>query len=272
MAKTCRHTYGSGDEPVLPRQSTPGHKLDCTSAEHIGRLPCRPFRDPCVVRVRPPGARANGNAAAGTARRRVARCAAVPGLRVAPGAHQHRLDGSRWVRALCGHVVARPTIDGTAMRLTISRRVSSSMIFLARLSIGLFCASVVADQPPEIDATMKRVMEIERQIDLLEAEKRTLVSDVSADGKRRVLNAGPASTVYSRYLASWKNAVDAAARRYNARTSARAGLDTTVLVHTAVRSDGSIERVRVVRSSGDRAIDAAVRAIIECGAIPGVSC
>jgi hypothetical protein len=32
MAKTCRHTYGSGDEPVLPRQSTPGHKLDCTSA------------------------------------------------------------------------------------------------------------------------------------------------------------------------------------------------------------------------------------------------
>lgn len=89
---------------------------------------------------------------------------------------------------------------------------------------------------------------------------------VSPDGKRRALRGDSETDPVARYIGQWRARVEAAERRYNEGLPAVSGLDGSVLVYAEVRSDGTVGRVRVVRSSGQDLFDRATIRIIQSAA------
>ena len=102
----------------------------------------------------------------------------------------------------------------------------------------------------------------QQEIDRLTAELDRRTLSASRQERRKAVNASTQEYKYASYLEAWRSKVERIGNLNYPDEAKRNKLYGNLLMHVAVRADGSIERVRVVRSSGHKLLDdAAVRIV-----------
>ncbi|MCB1789082.1 MAG: energy transducer TonB [Gammaproteobacteria bacterium] len=102
----------------------------------------------------------------------------------------------------------------------------------------------------------------QREIDRLTAELDRRTLSASHQDRRKAVNASTQEYRYAAYLESWRSKVEKIGNLNYPDEAKRRRLYGNLLMHVAVRADGSVERIRVVRSSGHKLLDdAAVRIV-----------
>ncbi|MDJ0738928.1 MAG: energy transducer TonB [Gammaproteobacteria bacterium] len=100
------------------------------------------------------------------------------------------------------------------------------------------------------------------EIDRLTAELDRRTLSASKQEKRKAVNASTQEYRYAAYLEAWRSKVEKIGNLNYPDEAKRRRLYGNLLMHVAVRADGSVERIRVVRSSGHKLLDdAAVRIV-----------
>jgi protein TonB len=100
------------------------------------------------------------------------------------------------------------------------------------------------------------------EIDRLTAELDRKTLSASKQERRKAVNASTQEYRYAAYLEAWRSKVEKIGNLNYPEEARRRKLYGNLLMHVAVRADGSVERIRVVRSSGHKLLDdAAVRIV-----------
>ncbi len=100
------------------------------------------------------------------------------------------------------------------------------------------------------------------EIDRLTAELDRRTLSASQQTRRKAVNASTQEYKYAAYLEAWRSKVENIGNLNYPDEAKRRKLYGNLLMHVAVRADGSVERIRVVRSSGHKLLDdAAVRIV-----------
>lgn len=100
------------------------------------------------------------------------------------------------------------------------------------------------------------------EIDRLTAELDRRTLSASRQERRKAVNASTQEYQYAAYLEAWRSKVEKIGNLNYPDEAKRRSLYGHLLMHVAVRADGSVERIRVVRSSGHKLLDdAAVRIV-----------
>jgi protein TonB len=100
------------------------------------------------------------------------------------------------------------------------------------------------------------------EIDRLTAELDRRSLSASRQDRRKAVNASTQEYQYAAYLEAWRSKVEKIGNLNYPDEAKRNKLYGNLLMHVAVRADGSVERIRVVRSSGHKLLDdAAVRIV-----------
>lgn len=100
------------------------------------------------------------------------------------------------------------------------------------------------------------------EIDRLTAELDRRSLSASRQDRRKAINASTQEYQYAAYLEAWRSKVEKIGNLNYPDEAKRNKLHGNLLMHVAVRADGSVEQIRVVRSSGHRLLDdAAVRIV-----------
>lgn len=84
--------------------------------------------------------------------------------------------------------------------------------------------------------------------------------------RRKAVSASTREYKYASYLEAWRRKVEAIGNLNYPEEAKRRKLYGNLILHVAVRSDGSLERVRVLRSSGVDLLDEAAVRIVELAA------
>lgn len=84
--------------------------------------------------------------------------------------------------------------------------------------------------------------------------------------RRKAVSASTREYKYASYLEAWRRKVEAIGNLNYPEEAKRRKLYGNLILHVAVRSDGSLERVRVLRSSGVDLLDEAAIRIVELAA------
>ena len=102
----------------------------------------------------------------------------------------------------------------------------------------------------------------QQEIDRLTAELDRRTLSASRQERRKAVNASTQEYTYASYLEAWRSKVEKIGNLNYPDEAKRRKLYGNLLMHVAVRADGSVERIRVVRSSGHKLLDdAAVRIV-----------
>ena len=100
------------------------------------------------------------------------------------------------------------------------------------------------------------------EIDRLTAELDRRSLSASRQDRRKAVNASTQEYQYAAYLEAWRSKVEKIGNLNYPDEAKRNRLYGNLLMHVAVRADGSVERIRIVRSSGHKLLDdAAVRIV-----------
>lgn len=100
------------------------------------------------------------------------------------------------------------------------------------------------------------------EIDRLTAELDRRSLSASQRDRRKAVNASTQEYKYAAYLESWRRKVEKIGNLNYPEEAKRRKLYGNLLMHVAVRADGSVEKIRIRRSSGHKLLDdAAVRII-----------
>ena len=84
--------------------------------------------------------------------------------------------------------------------------------------------------------------------------------------RRKAISASTREYKYASYLEAWRRKVEAIGNLNYPQEAKRRKLYGNLILHVAVRSDGTLERVRVLRSSGVDLLDEAAIRIVELAA------
>lgn len=95
----------------------------------------------------------------------------------------------------------------------------------------------------------------QQEIDRLTAELDRRTLSASKQERRKAVNASTQEYRYAAYLEAWRNKVERIGNLNYPEEASRRKLYGNLLLHVAVRADGSVERIRVVRSSGHKLLD-----------------
>lgn len=102
----------------------------------------------------------------------------------------------------------------------------------------------------------------QQEIDRLTAELDRRTLSASQRERRKAVNASTQEYKYASYLEAWRRKVERIGNLNYPDEAKRNKLYGNLLMHVAVRADGSIERIQVRRSSGHKLLDdAAVRIV-----------
>lgn len=100
------------------------------------------------------------------------------------------------------------------------------------------------------------------EIDRLTAEIDRRSQSTASNSRRRSINASTKEYRFAAYLEAWREKVERVGNLNYPDEAKRRKLYGDLILHVSVRSDGSVENVRVVRSSGQKVLDdAAVRIV-----------
>ncbi|MFD2113928.1 energy transducer TonB [Thiorhodococcus fuscus] len=126
----------------------------------------------------------------------------------------------------------------------------------------------LADLPPTrppIDAAgilASQSREIARLTSNLEAQSSAYARRV----RRKSISASTREFRYASYLSAWARKVERIGNLNYPQAAKEARLYGSLILHVAIRSDGSVERIRIVRSSGSDLLDEAAIQIVELAA------
>ncbi|MEN8175833.1 MAG: energy transducer TonB, partial [Pseudomonadota bacterium] len=84
--------------------------------------------------------------------------------------------------------------------------------------------------------------------------------------RRKTINAATREHQYAAYLETWRRKVEQIGNLNYPEEARRRKLYGSLVLHVAVRADGSVERIRVLSSSGHQALDDAAIAIVNLAA------
>lgn len=84
--------------------------------------------------------------------------------------------------------------------------------------------------------------------------------------RRKAISTATREYIYANYLEGWRRKVERIGNLNYPQQARERGLFGSLILHVAVRADGSIEGVRVVRSSGHEVLDQAAIRIVELAA------
>lgn len=102
----------------------------------------------------------------------------------------------------------------------------------------------------------------QQEIDRLTADLDRRTLSASRQERRKAVNASTQEYQYAAYLEAWRSKVEKIGNLNYPDEAKRRKLHGNLLMHVAVRADGSVEKIRVVRSSGHKLLDdAAVRIV-----------
>lgn len=102
----------------------------------------------------------------------------------------------------------------------------------------------------------------QQEIDRLTAELDRRTLSASRRDRRKAVNASTQEYKYASYLEAWRSKVERIGNLNYPDEAKRQRLYGNLVMHVAVRADGSIERVQIRRSSGHKLLDdAAVRIV-----------
>ncbi|KAA6185416.1 energy transducer TonB [Thiohalocapsa marina] len=119
--------------------------------------------------------------------------------------------------------------------------------------------------PPRISAAdilASRHAEIERLTARIDAQG----SAAASRARRKAISTSTREYRYSSYMEAWRRKVERIGNLNYPEEAARQGLFGALILHVAVRADGSLEGVRVVRSSGHAVLDQAAIRIVQLAA------
>lgn len=128
--------------------------------------------------------------------------------------------------------------------------------------------TVVTPSPkPEVEAAPRtRLSQLlastQQEIDRLTAELDRRTLSASQQERRKSINASTQEYRYASYLEAWRRKVEKIGNLNYPGEARRRKLHGSLILHVAVRADGSVERIRVRKSSGHKLLDdAAVRIV-----------
>jgi protein TonB len=123
-----------------------------------------------------------------------------------------------------------------------------------------------ADLPPPVRQVSAADILASRGQALASLQPRSLASDAAGKKRRKTINASTQEYVYANYLESWRRKVERIGNLNYPEEAKEKRLFGSLLLHAAVRADGSLESVRVLRSSGHAVLDQAAVRIVELSA------
>ncbi|MGB5640182.1 MAG: energy transducer TonB [Sedimenticolaceae bacterium] len=106
----------------------------------------------------------------------------------------------------------------------------------------------------------------QQEIDRLTSELDRRSLSASRQERRKAVNASTQEYQYAAYLEAWRSKVEKIGNLNYPDEAKRNRLYGNLLMHVAVRSDGSVERIRIVRSSGHKLLDDAATRIVRMSA------
>ncbi len=84
--------------------------------------------------------------------------------------------------------------------------------------------------------------------------------------RRKAISTATREYLYANYMEAWRRKVERIGNLNYPREARELGLFGSLILHVAVRADGSLEGIRVVRSSGHKVLDQAAVRIVELAA------
>lgn len=122
---------------------------------------------------------------------------------------------------------------------------------------------VPAQPAPELSQLLAST---QLEIDRLTAELDRRTEAASKRDRRKAINASTQEAKYAAYLDGWRKKVERIGNLNYPDEAKRKKLYGALLLHVAVRADGSIEQLRLVRSSGHKVLDDAAMRIVRLSA------
>jgi len=120
----------------------------------------------------------------------------------------------------------------------------------------------IAPKVSAADILASRSAEIERLTARIDAE----TSAYASRARRKAISTSTREYRYATYMEAWRRKVERIGNLNYPEEAKRLGLYGSLILHVAVRADGSLDSVRVVRSSGQRVLDQAAVRIVELAA------
>jgi len=130
---------------------------------------------------------------------------------------------------------------------------------------------VVRKPTPKVQTTPKRELSqllasTQLEIDRLTAEIDRRAEAASKRERRKPVNASTQEYKYAAYLEAWRKKVERVGNLNYPDEAKRKKLYGSLMLHVAVKADGSIEQIRVVKPSGHKVLDDAAKRIVRLSA------
>lgn len=120
--------------------------------------------------------------------------------------------------------------------------------------------------PEEREVTAAELMESSREYASLDAEIRRQREASAENPRERRISANTREYKYAAYMDAWRARVERVGNIHYPEEARRRGLSGRLVLNVAVRADGSVRDIQVLRSSGDRILDEAAIHIVELAA------
>jgi protein TonB len=104
------------------------------------------------------------------------------------------------------------------------------------------------------------------EIAQLTARINAQTSAYASRARRKAISTSTREYRYASYMEAWRRKVERIGNLNYPEEAARRGLYGALILHVAVRADGSLEGIRVLRSSGQEVLDQAAMRIVELAA------
>ncbi|HIP53332.1 MAG TPA: energy transducer TonB, partial [Chromatiales bacterium] len=126
---------------------------------------------------------------------------------------------------------------------------------------------LTAETAPERSVTASQILaSTEAEIARLTRRIEKRSSAYARRPRRRAINASTKEFRYAAYLEAWRRKIERIGNLNYPEEARRKGLYGNLVLHVAVRADGSVEQIRVVRSSGHKLLDEAAMRIVRLAA------
>ena len=129
----------------------------------------------------------------------------------------------------------------------------------------------VRQPKPKVEATPKPKLaqllaSTQLEIDRLTAEIDRRSQAASKRDRRKAINASTQEYKYAAYLEAWRKKVERIGNLNYPDEAKRKKLYGALMLHVAVKADGSIEQIRIIRPSGHKILDDAAKRIVRLSA------
>jgi len=135
----------------------------------------------------------------------------------------------------------------------------------SRLALQPLASPVSKSGPTRVDAT-QILASRDRALAELTAKRRQDSATAANRPRRKAIRADTREYKYANYLEAWRRKVERVGNLNYPEAAKRLKLYGSLILHIALRADGSLERVRVLRSSSSDLLDQAAVKIVRLAA------